>query len=258
MEVLSSTIISMAMQAAIQSGSMYEAVGEYKFSPQISQYEACQHAEYKAKQLIVRAATGQSFLTEQSQQCIDRSGSASCDTYSHTMESDGGYINKVADREEVVQDWTCYVRVKASVKSDVDRKKHDPSFDFSVALNKLAFISGDEITFAVQPNAQMYLYVYHYDPYTAQFTKIFPNNRDHDNLIQPHVESTFPRTGYRFRVSVPNSMSRSAQQLVFVTTQSEQNLNNSYHVAEFTKTVDNLNTKKRIVRKGFNVMKGEL
>ena len=249
----------MAMQAAVSSGGMYEAVGEHRFNPRMSQYEACQHAESKAKQLIVRAALGQSFSTEQSMQCIDRNGSASCDTHSFTNEADNGYINKVVDREEAVQDWTCYVRIKASVKADPDKKqKLDPSFDFNAVLNKSAFISGDELSFAVQPNAPMFLYVYHFDAQTNQYTRIFPNNRDQDNQLDPSIESTFPRQGYRFRVASSPNMTKSNQQIVFVGTEKPQNLNVVYHVAEFTKVVDNLGMKKRTLKKGFIVMKGEL
>lgn len=259
MELLASSLVSLAMQAAVNSGGMYEAVGEHRFSPRMSQYEACQHAESKAKQLIVRAALGQTFATEQSSQCSDISGNASCDTHTFTNEADNGFISKVADREEVVQDWTCYVRIKASVKQDSERKqKIDPAFDFNTTLNKTAFISGDELSFAVQPNAQMYLYVFHFDPTTNQYTRIVPNARDPENAIDAAAESTFPRPGYRFRVSTPNNMTKSTQQLVFVGVQQPQNFNQVYHVAEFNKLSDNLVVKKRILKKGFIVMKGDL
>lgn len=251
---VASTLLSVAIRSDVFTMPT-EGVGEYRFNPKISQHEACKRAEDRAKAHVLAKVKGQDFTTQQAEQCIESKDTLSCTNHSVTVESNRGTIREIVSREENVKDWVCTVRIRAKVdKEDI---KFDPNFDIDAKLNKHIVQNGDGIGFSVSSNSEGHLTVFHFFPSTNTLTKLFPNNFELQNKIQKNIPVVLPSKDYRFKVALTGD-EHSHEYIYFVYTERPINFLNTYQLTDFTKTWDNINTKKRLVKRGFVIIKGEI
>lgn len=257
MEIISTvagTLLSMAIRS-IDFSMPIEGTGEYKFNPKISQHDACRRAEERAKVQILEKTKGQMFSSEHSQQCIEDKNTLDCKHHSVTLESSRGVIKQIVNRDEHVHDWTCTVRITAKV--DKEEIKHDANFDVNAKLNKNVFESGEQIIFTANSNADGFLTIFHYYPSTNTLTKLFPNSYTPNNKVAKDEILTIPSSEYRLKVSLSDGQ-HSSEYIYFVYTERPINFLNKYELQDFSKAWDSISTKKRLVKKGFVITKGEI
>lgn len=257
MEIVStvaSTLLSLALRT-VDFSMPVEGVGEYKFNPKISQYDACRRAEERAKTQIIEKTKGQVFSAERSQQCLENKDTLECKHHSITVESSRGVIKQILNRDEHVQDWTCTVRITAKVEKE--ELTHDPNFDIDAKLNKTIYESGEQIALAINSNADGYLTVFHFFPPTNTLTKIYPNTFVVNNKITKNETIHVPSKDYKLRVSL-NDSQHSSEYIYFVYTEKQTNFMNNYQLQDFSKVWDSISNKKRLVKKGFVITKGEI
>lgn len=252
--IVASTLLSTAIRS-FDFSMPVEGIGKYKFNPKISQHDACKRAEERAKIQIIEKTKGQVFSAEQSQQCLEGKDTLDCKHHSVTIESSRGIIKQILNREEHVHDWTCIVRVTAKV--DKEEIKHDPNFDIDAKLNKTIYENGEQLTLSINSNADGYLTVFHYFPPTNTLTKLYPNTFATNNKILVNQTVHIPSKDYKLRVNLTDS-NHSNEYIYFVYTEKQTNFMNTYELQDFSKTWDSISSKKRIVKRGFVITKGEI
>lgn len=251
---VASTLLSLAIRNDVFTMPV-EGIGEYRFNPKISQHEACKRAEDRAKASILTKSKGQEFSTQQSEQCVESKDTLTCKNHSVTVESNKGVIREIVSREEHVHDWVCTVKIRAKV--DKEETKFDPDFDIEARLNKSILQDGEGITFNVSTNSDGYLSVFHFYPATNTLTKLFPNEFERQNKLQKNTPIAAPSKDYRFKVALTNDQ-HSHEYVYFVYTDRPINFLGTYQLTDFTKAWDNINTKKRLVKRGFVIIKGDI
>lgn len=254
---LASTLLSVALRSDMFIGGpqQVEATGSYKFTPAISQLDACRMAEDRAKRAILEKTQGSTYTADEARQCIENKDDLQCKQHNVMIESSRGVITEIVNREEHVHDWTCEVKIVAKVqKTSI---KSDPNFDINAKLNRTIFEEGDTLSFDVDANASGFLTVFHYFPDTQTMVKIFPNRFQETNQIDGGLGIRAPNDQYKFKTTT-NKRKQVNEYLYFVYTEDQISFFNNYTLPKFMSTVDSIRGKKQLVKKGFVIIKGEI
>ena len=184
--------------------SPFQAVvvdGEYAFGPQVSQEEACEQAELRAKEGAIRKVFGETYFGEQSMDCSDP-WSQGCNFARMSVSHLNGYLVSFADRSERVFDKgglrVCRVMGKARLDTS---QKSDPGMFFEVLLDRAIYRDGDELRAKVHLPNPSYLAIFSQsDLNGAKVERLFPNRHVKDGRLSGRVLIPEESAGYRFRV----------------------------------------------------------
>jgi hypothetical protein len=242
-----STIASTAISVALRmNDGSFEATGTYQYSPQISQVEACKRAEEKAKLAIIHKAVGHEFTSDKISSCSESTNDHSCKFYDTSYESSKGYIKSMIDRQETVKDWTCSVKVKATVgKTDY---VVNPEFDLAIEFPNTLFKTTDTLSFTLTPNAQGYLYVYVYTPSENTVKRIFPGQYQRP-FVMNNKQIKINATEYPLKLASTKD-SEERYVFAFISGMFLSPLD-QYQLQSFYEMWDNIRARKRMVKRGF-------
>lgn len=175
--------------------------GEYTFGPQVSQEEACEQAELRAKEEAIRKVFGETYFGGQSMDCSDR-GFRGCDYARISVTHLNGHLVSFTDRSERVFDRgalrVCRVMGKARLDTS---QKSDPSMFFEVSLDRAVYRDGDELKAKVHFSNPSYLAIFSQsDLNGAMVDRLFPNRHVKDGRLSGKVLIPEESARYRFRV----------------------------------------------------------
>ena len=184
--------------------SPFQAVvvdGEYAFGPQVSQEEACEQAELRAKEGAIRKVFGETYFGEQSMDCSDQVPRG-CDYARMSVTHLNGHLVSFTDRSERVFDRgglrVCRVMGKARLDTS---QKSDPGMFFEVSLDRVVYRDGDELKAKVYLPNSSYLAIFSQsDLNGAKVERLFPNRHVKDARIGGRVLIPEESARYRFRV----------------------------------------------------------
>jgi hypothetical protein len=175
--------------------------GEYAFGPQVSQEEACEQAEVRAKEGAIRKVFGETYFGEQSMDCSDR-WFQGCDYARMSVTHLNGHLVSFTDRSERVfdKDGLRVCRVMGKARLDTSQKS-DPSMFFEVSLDRAVYRDGDELKAKVHFSNPSYLAIFSQaDLKGAKVERLFPNRHVRDARIGGKVLIPEESARYRFRV----------------------------------------------------------
>jgi len=247
--------------------------GEYTFSREMSEQDACQRAKRRAQEKAVVAVTGERLFSEEMLSCSERNDTASCELSRHTWSVIDGKIQGIRNKAEKTTDLVigtgtrkCVVSLEADVNVGIGLP--DPSFDMTVTINRLIFRHKELLTISVEPTQAMYLTVFQWLPYekktAQQIQKLFPNVHDLQNhhqgrIVIPTQQRTEP---YEMEVRFPDTLRQNDkfidEFLMIVGTRENVTFRNSYSLREYQSRLLELPRNQwRQVKRAYTVIKAE-
>jgi hypothetical protein len=162
----------------------------YNFGPDMSQTEACQKAERRAKEKALKSISGEKISSEDNMVCSEKEDTADCSLNRFTWSTIDGLIKGTRNKQETsgsgVGEYNqCTVTLEVNI--GVAEGNPDPSFDLQVKLNRKTFRHGEALKIGLSPTQPMHISVFQYLPYMdtdKQVTRIFPNSFDKKQLFQ--------------------------------------------------------------------------
>jgi len=251
------------------SAEWVRAKGDYIFPPAMSEAEACQQADSRARADAIRQITGETLSSEETMRCTEQGDEAECAKNSTTWTAMGGEIRSTRDRQAVT---TVEVDVyrKCTVSFDADvyvaEGKSDPNFDVGVVLNNMVYRDGENLTVTLKPSQPMAVQIFQWLPYEkgdAQVARIFPN--PFENLARIDKAITIPtEAGSRrydlkvgFPVGQPPGRKMVDEYLMVVATKKPMAFRDSYSLDDFNRVVAEIPlSDRRIVRRLYNIVRG--
>ncbi len=261
-------VIAAALFVSDAQGDWVRGKGEYLISRDISENDACNFAEQRARKDAIQQATGELVAADDFMICREEKNEASCYLNRMTLSTITGVIRgtKKLDRQitpGVGGHNQCVIVLDVDVGKGIG--KYDPNFDMNVDLNKRTFRSGELLEITVAPNEAMYISVFQWLPYEKTelpVQRIFPNPFDKKNHFQK--TTTIPtekaRSRYEMEIAFPEGVKgkkdRVDEYLMVVGTRTPMNWMAAY-------TLEGLNSRmleiprrdQRIIRKGYYVVK---
>ena len=182
--------------------------GEYTFGPSISKNDGCLEALMKARIDAIRRYSGIRISSEEIEVCQEGLDKMSCmyhsHQWSHIEDNIGG--EKILKREVKSKGEfdICVVKIKLNIKKS--KKRLDPEFDFTVALNSRSFTEGNNLYLDLKPNQPMYINIFQWQPYRKGINvrKIFPTKNE-GNFFK--AQGRIPKKGYNFEATFPEELS---------------------------------------------------
>ncbi|CUW41233.1 conserved protein of unknown function [Magnetospirillum sp. XM-1] len=260
-------LIALPPQSA--SAEWVRASGSYIFPPVMTEAEACQQAETRARADAVRQVTGETLSSEEAMRCTEQGDEAECARNSTVWTMVGGDIRSIRDRKvetmvEVETFRKCVVSFEADVH--VAEGRPDPNFDVGVALNNTVYRDGENLNVTLKPSQPMAVQIFQWLPYEkgdTQVGRIFPNQFDAADRIAKSV--TIPTEAgakrYDLKVSFPSGQPSSRKMvdeyLMVVATKKPMVLRDSYSLDDFNRVVAEIpQGDRRIVRRLYNIVRG--
>ena len=196
-------VIAAALFVSDARGDWVRGKGEYLISRDISENDACNFAEQRARKDAIQQATGELVAADDFMICREDKNEASCYLNRMTLSTITGVIRGTREPDRKIAPGVgghnqCLIVLDVDVGEGIG--KYDPSFDMSVELNNRTFRSGELLKIKVTPNEAMYISVFQWLPYeTAQLPvqKIFPNQFDQQNRFRK--TTTIPTRNARSR-----------------------------------------------------------
>lgn len=219
--------------------------GERLFGPELSETEACQIAERKAKDSALKNVTGEHLSSEDLMVCKEAGGDASCDLNQFTWSVIDGEIKgvrakKVRTEAGVSGYRKCIVTMEVDV--GIPKGQSDPGFDMGVILNASVYRDGDLLKVTIEPNTPMYVSIFQWLPYDnspRQVGKIFPNPYDTQNQFTGPASVPTTKGGalYDLEVRFPTHVAAEKrlvdEYLMVVGTRTPVSFRNAYTLEEF-------------------------
>lgn len=266
-------LLIMALVIAVSAearGDWQMGRGEYVFGPDLSEHEACQRAERRAREKAVAAITGERLFSEDLLSCSDRADGDGCWLNRHTWSLIDGEIRGIRNKSVKTSEIggrtrECVVSLEADVV--VGSGRPDPSFDLTVRLNRSVFRSGEFLEISIDPTEAMYLTVFQWLPYAAtdqQVLRIFPNQFDRENFARAHM--VVPSAGrfedYDMTVKFPEKTlpddTSVDEFLMIVGTREPVNFRYAYSIREYrTRLLELPRNEWRQVKKAYTVIKAD-
>jgi hypothetical protein len=263
-------ILALVLAASPVSAEWVRATGSYIFPPVMTEAEACQQADSRARADAVRQITGETLSSEETMRCTEQGDEAQCARNSAVWTMVGGEIRSTRDRRvttavEVETFRKCTVSFEADVF--VAEGKPDPNFDVGVVLNNAVYRDGEKLSVTLKPSQPMAVQIFQWLPYEkgdAQVGRIFPN--PFDNLARLEKATTIPTDSaakrYDLKVSFPAGQSAGRRMvdeyLMVVATRKPMALRDSYSLDDFNRVVAEIPLgDRRIVRRAYNIVRGE-
>ena len=200
--------------------------GNYIYTGNISENEACSLAKERAKLKALEKVIGQKISSEEMENCSEVDGKTSCERNQFFLSSFNGEITKLkALGKEILtqkiegsdeQSYICKIKIQAEVIKTTQTL--DNSFDFNVKLNEKNFKEGDELKIDLILNKPIYLNIFQILPYETknfQVYKIFPNELDDKNYLSDKSVS-LPKKA-KYEIYFPNNINkRSVDEYLFI------------------------------------------
>ena len=200
--------------------------GNYIYTGNISENEACSLAKERAKLKALEKVIGQKISSEEMENCSEVDGKTSCERNQFFFSSFNGEITKLKPLGKEIltqkiegsdeQSYICKIKIQAEVIKTTQTL--DNSFDFNVKLNEKNFKEGDELKIDLILNKPIYLNIFQILPYETkdfQVHKIFPNELDEKNYLTDKSVS-LPKKA-KYEIYFPNNVNkRSVDEYLFI------------------------------------------
>ena len=201
--------------------------GNYIYTGNISENEACSHAKERAKLKALEKVSGQRISSEEIEMCSEVDGKTSCERNQFFLSSFDSEITKLKELEKNIliqkiensdeQSYICKIKIQAEVIKTAQTL--DNSFDFNVKLNEKNFKEGDELKIDLILSKPIYLNIFQILPYETkdfQVHKIFPNALDDKNYLTDKSVS-LPRIA-KYEVYFPKNLNKRKLEPVYLLT----------------------------------------
>ena len=229
----------------------------FKHLGEVTQKDACQIAEKRAKEKAIKEALGLKISLDEIRKCKETDGVLECEDNQTSVLSLNGDIKeyKIINKEDGVDElsdpkiYFCKIEINADV---VPSFENNLNIEFNIALNQVNFRSGEKISMDFLFSEELYLTVYQYYPYKQidRVQKLFPNKYEKDNKISLK-KFKLPTDNLEYEVLFPDNISRERvdEHLIFITTKKNVSFLDTYFSLEdLTKRLMEIE-KKNIVRK---------
>ena len=200
--------------------------GNYIYTGNISENEACSLAKERAKLKALEKVIGQKISSEEMENCSEVDGKTSCERNQFFLSSFNGEITKLKELDKNVlkqkiensdeHSYICKIKIQTEVTKTIQTL--DNSFDFNVKLNEKNFKEGDELKIDLILSKPIYLNIFQILPYETkdfQVHKIFPNELDDKNYLTDKSVSLPMKAKYE--VYFPNNINKkSVDEYLFI------------------------------------------
>lgn len=245
------------------------ASGSYIFPPIMTEAEACQQAESRARADAIRKVTGETLSAEEVMRCTEQGDGAECTRNSTVWTMVGGEIRATSDRRvETTVEAETFRKCTVSFEADVHvaEGRPDPGFDVGVALNNTVYRDGEKLNITLSPSQPMAVQVFQWLPYEkdeAQIARVFPNRFDSQARIDKPV--TIPSEDgakrYDLKVGFPTGQSAGRKMvdeyLMVVATRKPVSFRDNYTLDDFNRVLAEIPpSDRRLVRKAYNIVRG--
>jgi hypothetical protein len=240
----------------------------YNFGPEMSQREACQIAERRAKEKAHKSIVGEKISSEDYMVCSEMKGAADCSLNRFTWSTMAGYIQGTKNKQETLGNGIGKYRqctVTLDVNIGVAEGSPDPSFDLQVKLNRRTLRDGESLKLDLNPTQTMYINVFQWQPYMdaeKQVSRIFPNAFDKRQLFRRAgtVPTHEGSQQYEMTVVFPEGVKKSKrlvdEHLMVLGTKNPIKFLGAYSLEDFhTRLLEIPRQDKRIVRRAYNVVR---
>lgn len=195
-------ICCLAGELALAQERVIPVSGEYAFGPQISQEQACLHAEVRAKEEGLRRAFGETHFTHKLLECSSSDGEA-CEYQRVSVSTLNGVLLNFSDRRQFVRDdlgmRVCRVTGKAHLNASQSTNK---DLHFDVRLNRHLYRVGDEVSIEILAPGKSFLAVFAQSDSTGRrITRVFPNRHVRSAEVTDRVSLPGNNKSYRLTVA---------------------------------------------------------
>ncbi len=229
----------------------------FKHLGEVTQKDACQIAEKRAKEKAIKEALGLKISLDEIRKCKETDGVLECEDNQTSVLSLNGDIKeyKIINKEDGVDElsdpkiYFCKIEINADV---VPSFENNLNIEFNIALNQVNFRSGEKISMDFLFSEELYLTVYQYYPYKKvdRVQKLFPNKYEKNNKISLK-NFKLPTDNLEYTVLFPDNISKARvdEHLIFIVTKKNVGFLDAYFSLEdLTKRLMEIE-KKNIVRK---------
>ena len=203
--------------------------GKHKHLGDISVVESCSIAEQRAKKDAIRNSplAGEKASSEIYSNCSEIDGELECERNQFAIFSLNGIISGWheinSNRDGKDGDiYFCEIEGKGKVEPIITNS--DPSFHFTVELNREIFRAGEEMEIKINTTKEMFIYIFLWDPYSKNknkaVTKIFPDinfNKNTNNLVSESID-------LKYEVFFPENVSNNRTDEYLITVGSEKKI----------------------------------
>ena len=266
----SALIISLLLATPTSAyASWVKATGSYIFPPVMSEAEACQQADSRARADAVRQVSGETLSSEEAMRCTEQGNEADCSRNLTVWTMVGGEIRSTRNLRTLSSVEADSIR-KCTVSFDADVHiaggKPDPSFDIGVVLNNVVYRDGENLSITLKPSKSMFVQIFQWLPYEqseGQVSRLFPNQFDSVERITHDV--TIPSEAgakrYDLRIGFPASLAAGRKMvdeyLMVVATKTPVAFRESYSLDDFNRVISEIPLgDRRIIRRLYNVVRG--
>lgn len=244
------------------------ATGEYLFPNVVTEAEACQQAESRARADAIRQVMGEALSSEDVMRCTEQGDEAECARNSATWTLVGGEIRGVRDRRQATaSDIEGYRKCSVSFDADVRaaQGRRDPNFDVGVGLNAAVYRDGEGLVITLKPSQAMFVQIFQWLPYEkgdAQVTRIFPNAFDAAPRIDAPITVPTDAGAKRYDLKVgfpagqPAGRKMVDEYLMVVATKQPIAFRDSYSLDDFNSVIAEIPlADSRIIHRGYNIVR---
>ena len=203
--------------------------GKHKHLGDVSRNESCSIAEQRAKKDSIRNSplAGEKASSEIYSNCSEIDGELECERNQFAIFSLNGIISgwteTNSNRDGKDGDiYFCEIEGKGRVEPIITNS--DPSFHFTVELNREIFRSGEKMEIKINTTKEMFIYIFLWDPYSKNknkaVTKIFPDmnfNKNTNNLVSKSID-------LKYEVFFPENVNKNKTDEYLITVGSEKKI----------------------------------
>ena len=232
--------------------------GNYIYTGNISENEACSLAKERAKLKALEKVSGQRISTEEIEMCSEVDGKTSCERNRFFLSSFDSEITKLKELKKDIltqkiensdeQSYICKIKIQTEVIKI--SQTLDNSFNFNVKLNEKNFKEGDELKIDLILKKPLYLNIFQISPYEKkgyQVNKIFPNVLDNKNYLT-EKSVVLPKKA-KYEIYFPTNLNKRSVDEYLLLIGSEKNIN---WLEKYTKIED---LKKAYIKEKFIIYK---
>jgi hypothetical protein len=183
-------MFGIAIFANISNAKQVVAKGEYLFGPQMSEAEACEVAEIRAKENALKQTYGEQFSADSNLICDDSNKDVknACRIERHLLSTIDGEIDQIIEIDQRIEKrygvTACIVTITARISNNnslINSKNH-----FSASLNRSIYRQGESLELTIEPTKPIYLVIFSFCPEVdgELVKRIFPNDFDRNNFIK--------------------------------------------------------------------------
>ena len=194
--------------------------------------QSCKIAEAKAKRNAITKSLGQKVSTDVVSKCSELDGEYNCERNQLSIFELNGdiveyeIISQRDDKELGSEIYFCEIDIKADVRPI--KINQDPTFQFSVKLNKEIFENGQTMEININVSREMYMSIFNWLPnkkvIDGQVIKIFPSEKFNKiGTNNNNIDLINKKTTLKYKVNFPNDskLKKVDQYLVFIASESK-------------------------------------